>query len=230
MEYQIEPAKKQAAPVVRFNFMKWSVAAAVIILVASGVWYFAHTRTNDTGPLVVKSPPADNQKKTNNLAPVIANDTPSKQQLAQVNTEPDDGAGKEGQESVESSYKEEMYHYARLVEIKYKEVLDKAGIKSWNALEVMILHLSHFFRHYCAEFLGIQEMKAMLEFMEKSFPDLIREVTSAFATIDPLGVEILTKSVLFTPTCFASSGLISANSSGCSSASQGSQRLITPDR
>ena len=53
---------------------------------------------------------------------------------------------------------------------KNKELLDKAGIKYWNSLEVMILHLSYFFRHYANEFVGIQEVKSMLEFMEKSFP------------------------------------------------------------
>jgi type III secretion protein V len=42
---------------------------------------------------------------------------------------------------------------------------------------VIILHLSYFFRHYANEFVGIQEIKAMLEFVEKSFPDLIKEVT-----------------------------------------------------
>jgi len=75
------------------------------------------------------------------------------------------------------SYKNSLGLPSHWVEMKHLEILEKAGIKHWNSLEVMILHLSHFFRHYAAEFLGIQEMKAMLEFMEKSFPDLIREVT-----------------------------------------------------
>jgi len=75
------------------------------------------------------------------------------------------------------SYKNSLGLPSLWVEIKFREVLEKAGIKSWNSLEVMILHLSYFFRHYANEFLGIQEMKSMLEFMEKSFPDLVREVT-----------------------------------------------------
>ncbi len=75
------------------------------------------------------------------------------------------------------SYKNSLGLPSLWVENKYKEVLDKAGIRSWNSLEVMILHLSYFFRHYANEFLGIQEMKSCLEFMEKSFPDLVREVT-----------------------------------------------------
>ncbi len=63
------------------------------------------------------------------------------------------------------------------VEAKYEEILKKSGIKYWNPLEVMILHLSHFFRHNAAEFLGIQEVRSILEFVEKSYPDLTKEVT-----------------------------------------------------
>jgi type III secretion protein V len=63
------------------------------------------------------------------------------------------------------------------VESKYRDLLEKAGIKYWDGLEVIILHLSYFFRHYANEFVGIQEVKSMIEFVEKSFPDLVKEVT-----------------------------------------------------
>lgn len=63
------------------------------------------------------------------------------------------------------------------VEEPYAEVMDKAGIKYWNNLEVVLLHLSYFFRTNGGEFLGIQEVRSMLEFMEKAFPDLVKEVT-----------------------------------------------------
>lgn len=76
-----------------------------------------------------------------------------------------------------SSYKNSLGLPSLWVESKNKELLEKAGIKHWNSLEVMILHLSYFFRHYANEFVGIQEVKSMLEFVEKSFPDLVKEVT-----------------------------------------------------
>ncbi|MBI3211693.1 MAG: type III secretion system export apparatus subunit SctV [Simkania negevensis] len=63
------------------------------------------------------------------------------------------------------------------VENRYIEILKKAGIKYWEQLDVMILHLSQFYRENAAEFIGIQEMRAILEFVEKSFPDLVKEVT-----------------------------------------------------
>lgn len=63
------------------------------------------------------------------------------------------------------------------VETKYLPILDNAGIKYWKVLDVMILHLSHFYRSHASDFLGIQEARGILEFIEKSFPDLIKEVT-----------------------------------------------------
>lgn len=76
-----------------------------------------------------------------------------------------------------TSYKNALGLPSLWVPDKYKDLLDKAGIKYWNTLEVMILHISYFFRHYANEFVGIQEVKSMLEFVEKSFPDLVKEVT-----------------------------------------------------
>lgn len=76
-----------------------------------------------------------------------------------------------------TTYKNSLGLPSLWVEETHKELLQKAGIKFWGPLEVMILHLSYFFRHYANEFVGIQEVKSMLEFMEKSFPDLIKEVT-----------------------------------------------------
>lgn len=58
-----------------------------------------------------------------------------------------------------------------------KAILDKAAIKYWSPLEVIILHLSYFFHKNSQEFLGIQEVRSMVEFMERSFPDLVKEVT-----------------------------------------------------
>ncbi len=63
------------------------------------------------------------------------------------------------------------------VDEKYKQVLDKAKIKYWTMVEVVVLHLSYFFRHYASEFIGVQEVRSMLEFVEKNYPDLVREVT-----------------------------------------------------
>jgi len=76
-----------------------------------------------------------------------------------------------------TTYKSTLGLPSMWVPLEQKEILERAGIKFWDSLEVIILHLSYFFRRYSNEFVGIQEVKAMIEFMEKSFPDLIKEVT-----------------------------------------------------
>lgn len=62
-------------------------------------------------------------------------------------------------------------------DMQYQEILQKAGIKFWKPLEVMILHLSYFYRLNASDFIGIQEIRSILEFVEKSYPDLVKEVT-----------------------------------------------------
>lgn len=63
------------------------------------------------------------------------------------------------------------------IDEKYKDTLKKLKIKFWTTTEVLILHLSKFYSSHASEFLGIQEVRAILEFVEKSFPDLVKEVT-----------------------------------------------------
>ncbi len=63
------------------------------------------------------------------------------------------------------------------VDAKYQDVLQKAGIKFWKPIDVMILHLSYFYRQHASDFIGIQEVRGILEFIEKSYPDLVKEVT-----------------------------------------------------
>jgi len=63
------------------------------------------------------------------------------------------------------------------VDLRFIEILKKANIKFWKPLDVVILHLSQFYKHYAADFIGIQEVRAILEFVEKSYPDLVKEVT-----------------------------------------------------
>jgi type III secretion protein V len=75
------------------------------------------------------------------------------------------------------AYKNSLGMPSNWIDETHTEILRKAGFQFWNPMEVVILHLSYFFRFYATEFLGIQETKGMIEFMEKNYPDLIKEVT-----------------------------------------------------
>lgn len=76
-----------------------------------------------------------------------------------------------------STYKNSLNMPSYWVEEKYRPILEKAGMKFWTPLEVVILHISNFYKAHAGDFIGIQEVRQMLEFMEKKFPDLVREVT-----------------------------------------------------
>lgn len=63
------------------------------------------------------------------------------------------------------------------VDKKYMPILDKAAIKYWKILDVLLLQVSYFYKQHASDFIGIQETRSLLEFVEKSFPDLVKEVT-----------------------------------------------------
>ncbi|NGX31257.1 MAG: Invasion protein InvA [Chlamydiae bacterium] len=63
------------------------------------------------------------------------------------------------------------------IDVRYLSVMDDAKLRYWQPLNVVILHLSYFFRNYSSEFIGIQEVRGIIEFVERSFPDVIKEVT-----------------------------------------------------
>ncbi len=63
------------------------------------------------------------------------------------------------------------------VDLAYANQLKKLEIKYWEPVDVILLHLSQVLKGNAREFLGIQETKTILSFVEKSFPDLVKEVT-----------------------------------------------------
>ncbi|MCW5964409.1 MAG: type III secretion system export apparatus subunit SctV [Bryobacterales bacterium] len=51
-----------------------------------------------------------------------------------------------------------------------------AGLTTWNAGEVLLLHLTRFLRRNGAEFLGIEEVHALLERVKQIYPALVDQV------------------------------------------------------
>jgi len=124
----IDPGKKKPAPVIRMQsrWMKYSVAAAVILLLGGALLYLKSSRT--TQPEVATRPntnptdkqPADTNTPKDNLAqtPAPAANDHNQDSAALAAIRPKNNDSKE----LESSMDEEMYHYARLVELKHKEL------------------------------------------------------------------------------------------------------------
>lgn len=126
----LDPSKKkETAVVLPLKFLRRAIAAAIIVLAAGGAWYFfSRTSHNDDNKpvAVTEKPPVDTgskEEKTEKQLPAPAADS-SSTRLARENTQPKYEAGKDEKPATEeeSNFKEEMYHYARLVEIKHKEL------------------------------------------------------------------------------------------------------------
>ena len=126
----IDPGKKKPAPVVRMqsHWKKYSVAAAIIILLGGALWYLKSNknassevanRQNTTTPNTTAQQPTDTNTAKDNLAttptPAAADHNPDSSALAAIRPKNDN-------KELESSMDEEMYHYARLVELKHKEL------------------------------------------------------------------------------------------------------------
>jgi type III secretion protein V len=58
----------------------------------------------------------------------------------------------------------------------HKEMLEAAGLTTWDVPGYMILHLAAVLRRHAREFVGVQEAQSMLDQLEKAFPAIVKEV------------------------------------------------------
>jgi hypothetical protein len=122
-----DPNKKKPALVVRLSRATWAVAAAVVLLIAGTVWFFntrptpvnpavaGNTAPKITQPVTRPNTPAPTTGQNQSLTPDSSHNNDN---LA--GTGPDNKANEKTQ--LDESQNEEMYHYAKLVEIKEKEL------------------------------------------------------------------------------------------------------------
>jgi hypothetical protein len=117
---QMDPVKKQDAPVVRFNILRWTAAAAILILAGTGAWYFIHKTNTIPQPVAVNTKPV----KNDSIKPSVNIPVDSSSQLAVNNPETPKKEIKNEPASKDelSTYNEEMYHYTKLIEIKHNEL------------------------------------------------------------------------------------------------------------
>jgi hypothetical protein len=130
IQQKIEPEIKTETRVVRMNFMRWSAAASVVVLLGAGAWFYLSDR-NDVKPeintTVAKNQPTAKEKATaptNNLPQRDSIAKSSQQQLAQTNIKPDN-TNKDGGDAgsdLFSEQKQEMVYYAKIVELKHDEL------------------------------------------------------------------------------------------------------------
>jgi hypothetical protein len=122
---RVMPEKKTGAPIIKMNFMRWSAVAAVV-LIALGAWFLMRTKPdNKIEPQkeVAKTKPQTVQPKQNDTTATVQkkDDVPA-QQLAKSNDTKKDDTKKNEPYDLQADAKEEMVHYAKLVEIKHREL------------------------------------------------------------------------------------------------------------
>jgi hypothetical protein len=121
IQKQIDPEKKQQAPVVSINWRTWSVAAVIAVLLGGGIVLTINRKSTVVNPGIATVKPA-----TDNKLPKVqhaAIDTHSSQ-LAQSNVQPKQEIKKNEPAADDqlADMNEEMYHFAKLVEIRHKEL------------------------------------------------------------------------------------------------------------
>jgi hypothetical protein len=134
----LEPPKKEEKKsiVIRLTRTTLSVAAAVLLIIVAGIWYLETHRTTGNGtdsgvakadpvkPQITGSEstqqiPADTNTKETPATNTPVTTAPEKEQLAKTTAPKNEPSVKNDQESIIG---EEMIHYARLVELKHKEL------------------------------------------------------------------------------------------------------------
>jgi type III secretion protein V len=75
-----------------------------------------------------------------------------------------------------------------------KEVVDAAGITTWNAAGMVALYVAGVLRKKAKGFVGLQEVSELVDRLEKAYPALVKEVVPKIATVPQL-VNVLRRLV-----------------------------------
>jgi hypothetical protein len=114
IQQDLKNGKKEKAITISMKTLRWSAAAAIILLLGAGAWFFSQQK--QTAPEIAGA------KKT---APV-SNDLPKTTRDSANAINPADEQQATNNEQLASTdkdeYSEELYHYTRLVELKQEEI------------------------------------------------------------------------------------------------------------
>jgi hypothetical protein len=130
IQKQTAPGNKQKRGIITLSRTWWSAVAASILVLAGGAWYFSGSRTLQ--PVVTaghttaqQSAPIDTGSKTPALAartPIDSSLNPTPGESVAGVTPKENKDGNNPEPTSDALVNEEMYHYARLVELKHKEL------------------------------------------------------------------------------------------------------------
>ncbi|WP_257458598.1 type III secretion system export apparatus subunit SctV [Archangium lipolyticum] len=100
---------------------------------------------------------------------VLVNDTVERLKLMNI----------QGYESINPATRQP----AAWVPEQHKEMLEAAGLTTWDVPGYIILHLAAVLRRQAREFVGVQETQSMLDQLEKAFPAIVKEVVPKVVSV-----------------------------------------------
>jgi hypothetical protein len=123
---EMTPGKKKRGAVVRFNPARWSAAAAVVLVMAGAAWYFS-SRSGSTKdhPIAQTQVPSATAIKPEGSRGADSGSNPTQSETSTTGSELAENRPSTvpaGTAESDNSMDEEMYHYARLVEIKHNQL------------------------------------------------------------------------------------------------------------
>jgi hypothetical protein len=125
VEEEISPKQTEGKRTPKIGFIRWGIAAAVLILLTGGFWYFLSGPHKSTGDSPLANKPSDSSLNKKENAPLVAvkPDSISKEKLAVATKQTKEIQDKQVLNSdPQQDMKEEMVHYAKLIEIKQREL------------------------------------------------------------------------------------------------------------
>jgi hypothetical protein len=128
------PGRPGSSKIVRFTPVRWSAAAAIIVVLAGSIWFFKHNGQQTEQPVLAAAQPKDpaavshqqpsSDTPTGTIPRTPATDPAATEQTTTGSSEtagtPEKGSS--AATEADATINEEMYHYARLVELKHKEL------------------------------------------------------------------------------------------------------------
>ncbi|HLY69466.1 MAG TPA: hypothetical protein VKR53_07035 [Puia sp.] len=131
IQQKLEPEVKKETRVVRLNFMRWSAAASIVVLLGAGAWYFlsdhGDVKPNGNITTVAKNQPATKEQTAKAIVGLPKSDSAARSnqhQLAKGNPKSDNinRNGVDGGFDLKTDEQKEMVYYAKIVELKHDEL------------------------------------------------------------------------------------------------------------
>jgi hypothetical protein len=125
IQQQLQKNRGKKGILISMNLLRWSAAAAVVLVLGAGAWYFTVSKKTDT--IAESGGHGKVQPETTGKTQAAVPEIAAKETHATVNIQtPEPATAANGSATAAGNdngeYNEELYHYTRLVELKQNQI------------------------------------------------------------------------------------------------------------